>query len=214
MNTSESTQPTFGRKPSRFIRFFWTAVRFGIGVALIGAFAFGLFELYRRMSPVAGADSDVMRHTVQRRTLDDTVIERGTVESQNTVYGKCELPGSESSIVFIVPEGTLVAKGDVIVKLESAKIDQQIALKRIALNEAEGKLKEAQQNLIAKRNEGDGIRQDGMRDGSLCFAYATTASEQWTVDSGQWTVDSGQWTATVHYGIQTQPQHGNLNSIH
>ena len=131
-------------------------MRFGIGVALIGAFGVGLFELYRRMSPATGADSDVMRHTVQRRTLDDTVIERGTVESQNTVYGKCELPGSESSIVFIVPEGTLVAKGDIIVKLESAKIDQQIALKRIALNEAEGKLKEAQQNLIAKRNEGEG----------------------------------------------------------
>ena len=153
----EPNEPTLrGRNPSRVTRVLWSLVRFGLVVALIAAFGFGLFEVYRRMSPAAGADSDVMRHTVQLRTLDDTVIERGTVESQNTVYGKCELPGSESSIVFIVPEGTVVAKGDVIVRLESAKIDQQIALKRIALNDAQGKVKEAKQSLIAKRNEGEG----------------------------------------------------------
>ena len=153
----EPNAPTLrGRNPSRVTRVLWSLVRFGLVVALIAAFGFGLFEVYRRMSPAAGADSDVMRHTVQLRTLDDTVIERGTVESQNTVYGKCELPGSESSIVFIVPEGTVVAKGDVIVRLESAKIDQQIALKRIAQNDAQGKVKEAKQSLIAKRNEGEG----------------------------------------------------------
>ena len=156
MDTFESAQATAVRKPSRFVRLLWSLLRFGFGIAFIGAMGFGLITLYQRMSPATAADSDVMRHTVQRRTLDDTVIERGTVESQNTVYGKCELPGSESSIVFIVPEGTVVAKGDIIVKLESAKIDQQIALKRIALNDAEGKLKEAQQSLIAKRNEGEG----------------------------------------------------------
>lgn len=150
-STSQKT-----RRGSRTAKLLRTAMRFGIGVALLAAMGFGFLELYRRIKPTADSDSDVMRHTVQRRTLEDTVIERGTVESQNTVYGKCELPGNESSIVFIVPEGTVVAKGDVIVKLESSKIDQQIALKKIALNEAEGKLKEAQQSLIAKKNEGDG----------------------------------------------------------
>ncbi len=156
METNQSEQTVRGRNPSRSTRWLRSLVRLGFGVGLIVALGLGLFEVYRRMSPAAGADSDVMRHTVQQRTLDDTVIERGTVESQNTVYGKCELPGSESSIVFIVPEGTVVVKGDVIVRLESAKIDQQIALKRISLNDAQGKFKEAQQNLIAKRNEGAG----------------------------------------------------------
>ena len=156
VETSKSIKQNSSRNGSLSTRLLLPFVRLGFGVVLLVAISFGLFELYRRVKPVTASESDVMRHAVQRRTLEDTVIERGTVESQNTVYGKCELPGSESSIVFIVPEGTLVAKGDVIVKLESAKIDQQIALKRIALNEAEGKLKEAQQNLIAKRNEGEG----------------------------------------------------------
>ena len=153
---TKSIKRKSGRIGSLSIRLLWSFLRFGIGVALLGAVGFGLFELYRRIKPVADSESDVMQHEVKKRTLEDTVIERGTIESQNTVYGKCELPGNESSIVFIVPEGTLVAKGDIIVKLESSKIDQQIALKKIALNEAEGKLKEALQNLIAKTKEGDG----------------------------------------------------------
>ncbi len=138
------------------LRFFGSFVRSTVWLLVLSAIVIGLFEVYRRTSNATAAETEVLTHTAQRRTLEDTVVERGTIESQNTVYGKCELPGSESSIVFIVPEGTVVKKGDVIVRLESDKIDQQIALKRIALNEAEGKLKEAQQNLIAKKNECDG----------------------------------------------------------
>jgi HlyD family secretion protein len=137
-------------------RSLWGLLRFCMVIALVALVGFGLLLLFKRLATVAGSESDLLLHVVQRRTLDDTVVERGTIESQNTVYGKCELPGDESSIVFIVPEGTVVSKGDVIVRLESAKIDQQIALKKIALNEAEGKLKEALQNLIAKKNEGEG----------------------------------------------------------
>lgn len=60
--------------------------------------------------------------------IEREVEELGHPHGQNTVYGKCELPGDENSIVFILPEGTFVSKGDVIVSLESAKMDQQIYL--------------------------------------------------------------------------------------
>ena len=62
------------------------------------------------------------------QSIGGCVVERGTIDSQNTVYGKCELPGDENRIVFILPEGTLVSKGDAIVSLESAKMDQQMYL--------------------------------------------------------------------------------------
>lgn len=155
METSHSTQSA-NRKFSRSLRWLGTLLRVALVVVVIAAIGFGSFQLYKSLGPAMGSESELLLHVVQRRSLDDTVIERGTIESQNTVFGKCELPGNESSIVFIVPEGTVVSKGDVIVRLESAKIDQQIALKKIALNEAEGKLKEAKQNLIAKTNEADG----------------------------------------------------------
>lgn len=156
MEPPETTQSAANRKPSGSTRLLGALFRFAIIGVVIASLGFGFFQLYKSLGPAMGSESELLLHVVQRRTLDDTVIERGTIESQNTVFGKCELPGNESSIVFIVPEGTVVAKGDVIVRLESAKIDQQIALKKIALNEAEGKLKEAKQNLIAKTNEGEG----------------------------------------------------------
>lgn len=156
METLDSNQTGANRKPSRNTRLLGNLLRFVILAVIIASLGFGSFRLYKSLGPAMGSESELLLHVVKRRTLDDTVIERGTIESQNTVFGKCELPGNESSIVFIVPEGTVVSKGDVIVRLESAKIDQQIALKKIALNEAEGKLKEANQNLIAKTNEGDG----------------------------------------------------------
>ena len=156
METPDPPPSVVSRKPSRYIRSLGVLLRFAIAAILIASFGFGIMQLYKSLGPTMGSESELLLHVVQRRTLDDTVVERGTVESQNTVYGKCELPGDESSIVSIVPEGTVVSKGDVIVKLESSKINQQIALKKIALNEAQGKLKEARQNLIAKDNEGKG----------------------------------------------------------
>ena len=130
METPDTPQPAFSRKPSRYIRSLGALLRFAIAATLIASFGFGTMQLYKSLGPTMGSESELLLHVVQRRTLDDTVVERGTVESQNTVYGKCELPGDESSIVSIVPEGTVVSKGDVIVKLESSKINQQIALKK------------------------------------------------------------------------------------
>ncbi len=93
-------------------------------------------------------------YTVQRRTLEDRVVERGTVESQNTVYGNCETPG-RSKITFIVPEGSLVKKGDKVAAFETNETEQLIQTKEVEVNEARGKFDEAVQSLEIKRNENE-----------------------------------------------------------
>lgn len=97
-------------------------------------------------------ESNLITHTVGRRTIRDTVVERGTLESQNTVRGQCELPGWENKIIFIVPEGSTVAEGDVVVRFDSEKIDDGIAEKKKEVNEAEGKIKEAEQEIAVQKN--------------------------------------------------------------
>ncbi len=154
MESSELIQSTTGRKPNRILQSLWLIARFCLGVVLLLSIGFGTLQLYRRLRPAMGSESELLLHAVQKRTLEDTVIERGTIESQNTVYGKCELPGNESSIVFIVPEGTVVCKGDIIVKLESSKIDQQIALKKIALNEVRANSRKPFKTSSQKRTRG------------------------------------------------------------
>jgi HlyD family secretion protein len=96
----------------------------------------------------------VATYTVQRRTLDDNVIERGTVESQNTVSGEYLAPGS-SKITFIVPEGTTVAVGDRVAEFDTRELDQSIRQKEVEVNEAQGKLDEAVQALEIQINKNE-----------------------------------------------------------
>ncbi len=91
-------------------------------------------------------------YVVQRRTIEDRVVERGTIESQKTVFGKCEIPG-RSKIVFIVPEGSVVKKGDKVVEFETTEIDKEIKAKEVEINDAKGKLQEAVQLLSIKEDE-------------------------------------------------------------
>lgn len=95
-------------------------------------------------------------YTVQRRTLEDRIVERGSIESQNTVYGKCEVR-NRTKITFIVPEGTQVEKGDVVAKFETTETENDIRDKEVEINTAKGALAEAQQALEIQRakNETD-----------------------------------------------------------
>ena len=93
--------------------------------------------------------------TVQRRSIEDRIVERGTVESQHTVYGKCELPGWQNKIISILPEGTFVKKGEVVAQLEAEEIDRQIAETEVLLNEARGKLNQSNQELEIQLNKSE-----------------------------------------------------------
>ncbi len=99
------------------------------------------------------SDSDeAATYVVRRRTLKDRVIERGTMESQKTVYGKCEIPG-RNKITFIVPEGSQVKKGDKVAEFETNDTDKEIQKKEIEVNDAKGKLAEAIQALEIQINK-------------------------------------------------------------
>lgn len=121
---------------------------------LLGGIAFGLYKLPGLLGKSESDSDEAATYTVQRRTLEDRVVERGEVESQKTVYGKCEIPG-RNKITFIVSEGTEVKKGERVAEFETNEIDQDIKQKEVELNEAKGKLDEAVQALKLKANEND-----------------------------------------------------------
>lgn len=113
-------------------------------IILIGIASLGIYRFQSALISAQPDDSEVATYRVQRRTLEDRVVNRGTVESQQTVYGNCELPG-DTKIKFIVPEGSQVTKGQLVVELDSDQIDQRIQEKEIELNEAQAKLDDARQ---------------------------------------------------------------------
>ncbi len=123
-------------------------------VLLVLAFAAGAYAVASRWISRGDEIVDAATYEVRRRTLDDRVVNRGTVESQNTVYGKCELPG-RSKITFILPEGTYVKKGYKVAEFDPSEIDNEIQQKEVAVNEAKGKLAEAQQALEIQLNKNE-----------------------------------------------------------
>ncbi len=102
----------------------------------------------------AAEEMPLLGHTV-RGPLQVTVVERGNLESCVTVDGLCEVQGYENKIVFIVPEGTLVKAGDVVVRLDVERINKQIAEQEIHVNEASAKVQATEQELEVQKNAGE-----------------------------------------------------------
>jgi HlyD family secretion protein len=124
-------------------------------VSILAAIGLGAWSIPGLIGNSIGDSNTAAVHTVQRRSIEDRVVERGTVESQNTVYGKCELPGWQNKIISILPEGTFVKKGEVVAQLEAEEVDREIAQTEVQLNEAKGKLDQSNQELEIQLNKSE-----------------------------------------------------------
>jgi HlyD family secretion protein len=93
--------------------------------------------------------------TVAPSDLRITVTERGTLASQKTVNGVCEIEGYDNKIIFIVEEGSTVNAGDVVVRFDSAQIDKKIAEERLEVTKATGEVETKLQELEVAKNTGE-----------------------------------------------------------
>ncbi len=98
---------------------------------------------------------DALTWTVSRRNLRITVSDRGTLESQKTVNGTCELHGYENKIIFIVEEGDTVKKGDIVVRFDGSEINKAIAQAEIEVNQATGEVDTTRQEVEIEKNKGE-----------------------------------------------------------
>jgi RND family efflux transporter MFP subunit len=91
----------------------------------------------------------------QHAELRITVTERGNVESQVTVDGICELNGNQNKIVFLVPEGAKVKKGDIVCKFDDGEIQKNLAQQDIKVKQAVSKIETTKQEMEIQRNKGE-----------------------------------------------------------
>lgn len=80
--------------------------------------------------------SRMITHRVARGDMLISVTENGNIESASNVDVKCQVAGG-STILWIVEDGTLVKKGDVLVRLDSAALEEQINLQTIVCEKAQ-----------------------------------------------------------------------------
>jgi len=93
--------------------------------------------------------------TVTRADLPITVTERGQLESAKTVTAKCQVEGESCKIAFIVPEGTRVKKGEVVVRFDADKIRRGVAEQEVKYQTADGKAKAATEELDVQKNKAE-----------------------------------------------------------
>jgi HlyD family secretion protein len=131
---SSASEPTSIRKSPPSSGSWTTRIVVGIAaISLLGGGAWGAAHLMsNRAEHVA---TNVLTAKVQRGELLVTVTEDGNLESAVNIDIKCEVAGG-TSILWIVDDGKEVKKGEKIIELDSAALEESINQQRIATEKA------------------------------------------------------------------------------
>ena len=122
--------------------------RWKIGLSVIGLVALVLASTVALISNPLSTLKAVPRltYTVKRGDLIVTVTEQGTVESSKNTEIKCEIRGGyggrggHSSVTWVIPSGTVVQKGDELVRLDTKIIEETVSLGKTDTNIAKATL--------------------------------------------------------------------------
>ena len=107
----------------------------------------------RRTTDVTHA-KDLATAPVRRDDLDITVTEGGSLAAIRSQSIKCEVEG-QSRILKIVPEGSIVKKGQILVELDSADLRDRITQQEITLENAKSSYAQAASAYEIQRNQNE-----------------------------------------------------------
>ena len=192
-------RPLRNRRRGNTLTFSAGAIAVVAALSLVGWWFFGR----------AGADEgpELIHTTVSRGPYDFVVIEQGTVESANNIELRCEvrsrgggggggggsssMGGSSTSIIDVVPEGSIVQPGDVIVKLDSSNLEQERDNQLIAVASRQASVVQAENTLAAAqiaREEylyGTFVQEEKLLQGEVFVANKNVTTAQQQLDSAK-----------------------------
>jgi HlyD family secretion protein len=162
-------------------------VRWGVLVSLAVLIAGGLGiarslgYLGSRPKPLFYADyqTDIVRRGLLRVTVNDD----GNVESASNIDLKCEVDGG-SQILWIAPLGAEVKKGDVLVRLNSSVVQEEITEQRIIFERANAELIRAETDLavaaisLKEYEEGTFVKEQQTADANIVIARENLKSAE------------------------------------
>lgn len=124
----------------------WTLLSVALVVVVAAA---GLYVYARGTGPGTANLSTV---PVVRGPLTISVAERGSVQARQQEIIKCQVEG-QTSIIFLVDEGARVKKGDLLIELDSSKLQDQQIQQQITVQNAEANFIRARENLEVVKNQ-------------------------------------------------------------
>ena len=120
----------------------------------------GSYWGWKTMGAGAAAAERPLAVVARKSTMRVVVTERGNLEAVNTVDGINELNGMQVKIIQIVPEGTKVKKGDLVVKFDTSEIEKSIAQQKLKASQAQSKIETTKQEIEIAENKGQGEIKD------------------------------------------------------
>lgn len=106
-----------------------------------------------RVIDVPSETRTLLTHTVTRGDLLVTVVEEGTLESSKNTEIKCTVRGGyggrggESTVTWVIPEGSVVKPGDELVRLDTKIIEETVSLGKTDTNIAKAALARSKADL-------------------------------------------------------------------
>lgn len=89
-----------------------------------------------------------------RGSFKVSITERGQLDSLNNVTLSSKVKGF-TTIISIVPEGTMVEKGDVVCELDSSLLVDKEKQQQIQVTQAEAELKQAEENVAIQKTQNE-----------------------------------------------------------
>jgi HlyD family secretion protein len=121
-----------------------------IVVGVLGAFGFALTR-----SVGSGSARDAQpTFRVRKGPLTISVVESGTIKSLEQVSLKSEVEG-QTTLIYLVPEGTRVQKGDLLVELDASKLQDELLQQQISVDNSEAAFIRARENLAVAKNQAE-----------------------------------------------------------
>lgn len=102
--------------------------------------------------------SQIKTHTIRRGDLIVSITEKGTLESSKNTEIKCQIRGGyggrggHSLVTYVIPSGSMVKRGDLLVKLDSKVIEETISLGKTDTNNAKAALARAEVDFTIAKN--------------------------------------------------------------
>ena len=118
-------------------------------------------------------------YVVKRGDFLVSIIEGGTLRAASEVIVRCELEGTPR-IISIVPEGTAVKKGDLLVELDSSGIKEKISNQDVTVQGAEAAWLRAKEDLSIQKLTMDAA----IKDAELKVEFAASDLEKYK--EGDW----------------------------
>jgi multidrug resistance efflux pump len=115
---------------------------FVIGFCVVAALIGGIVFASIKMGGKEVTEMPLMAE-VTSGSYDHVVLEQGEVESSNNVEIRCEVrartsgSGPSTSIIDVIPEGSMVKPGDWLITFDSSALEQETSAQRIMVNTSE-----------------------------------------------------------------------------